>query len=465
VLHYLIKVTDNTLSAALVFSLLCAFAALVSRKGERRFVSVGAALGFAAALVYAILKRNTGFAVREYYDLGVMLPSLVLSLVMLAALWRPWDEGRPAGAAMRAVIGLLLATQAAYALPNLLLYPFEFAVGMESVFNTEFFHRVAGYGAGLLLMFLLASGVDKISAKLPRGLLQALLFAALFVFFAKLSLEVAQILVARNIAPRRPWLTSLVILALNHANWFAFGMMALAAFSAGFLALRFVRAPIVGENPAVRRKRRAERRSLIARAACVLSCVAFSALTITELRAHASEEAEISPALEIAGVDGEIRIPVDTINDGNLHRFQYRAPGGTAVRFIVIKKSETAYGVGLDACDICGPTGYYQRKGQVVCKLCDVVINIATIGFPGGCNPVPLRFSISEGRMRIATADLDAEEDRFRGAPQAANAPEFTPAPGVADSSLSRLLSEWRAPGAEHAGCGHGAAAPGDGHG
>ena len=36
-----------------------------------------------AALIYAVLKRNTGFAVREYYDLGVMLPSIVLALVFL----------------------------------------------------------------------------------------------------------------------------------------------------------------------------------------------------------------------------------------------------------------------------------------------------------------------------------------------------------------------------------------------
>ncbi|MDR3300361.1 MAG: DUF2318 domain-containing protein, partial [Candidatus Accumulibacter sp.] len=241
-----------------------------------------------------------------------------------------------------------------------------------------------------------------------------------------------------------PWLMSLVIFALNHAHWFAFAMMGLAALLAGSLASRLAREPIRGENPAIRRKQRAEHRSLYRHVVCTFICLAVAALTITELRAYASEEAEISPPQEIAGVDGELLIPIGTINDGNLHRFQYRTAKGTAVRFIVIRKSESAYGVGLDACDICGPTGYYQRKGQVICKLCDVVMNISTIGFPGGCNPVPLRFSIARGNMVVLTQDLDAEQERFRGHSHGI-AQQFTPvpaSPGSGDSKLSLLIKE-----------------------
>ncbi|MDR3299453.1 MAG: hypothetical protein LBU43_05505, partial [Candidatus Accumulibacter sp.] len=246
-LHYLIKITDNMLSVAIAFSLLCALAALVARKGERQFMARGIALGFIAALVYAILKRNTGFAVREYYDLGVLFPLLLLLLVMLAASRRWFGEGKQtaevAGTGARVVLALLLAAQTAYCLPDILLYPFEFAVGMESVFNTEFLYRVAGYCLGLLLMFLLGLGLFRISARLPRGLLLALLFAVLLVLFARLSLEVTQILVARSMVPRRPWLMSLVIFALNHAHWFAFAMMGLAALLAGSLASRLAREP------------------------------------------------------------------------------------------------------------------------------------------------------------------------------------------------------------------------------
>lgn len=413
-LHYLIKITDNTLSAVIVFSLLLLLATLVSRKGDRAFLLYGITLGTVASLAYAILKRNTGIAVREYYDLGVIIPSLCLQAVMLASLWRLFAGEKQAGKAGRALIALLLATFAACFLPNLMLYPFEFAVGMDSIYNTDFLYRVIGYCLGLLLMLLLGLGLFKIAAKLPRGFLLAFFFAALLVFFAKEALEVAQIMVARSMVPRRPWLMSLVIFILTHVNWFAFALMGLTALLTGSLVMRIRFEPVRGANPAIRRKQKAEHRSLYRYSACIALCLVILSLTITEIRAYANREVEISPPQETVAVEGKILLPIETVNDGNLHRFQYRTPGGTAVRFIVIKKSESAYGVGLDACDICGPSGYYQRKDQVVCKLCDVVMNISTIGFPGGCNPVPLRFSISQGKMIILAADLAAEEQRFR---------------------------------------------------
>ena len=413
-LHYLIKITDNTLPALIVFSLLLLLATLVSRKGQRAFLFYGVGLGAAIALVYAILKRNTGFAVREYYDLGVFLPSLVLQAVMLAALWRIFASGNEAGKAAKVLIALILAALTAYSLPNILLYPFEFAVGMESIFNTEYLYRVIGYCLGILLMFLLGLSIFKISARLPRNFLLVIFFAVLLVFFAKQALEVAQILVARNMVPRRPWLMSMVIFILTHVNWFSFALMGITAFLTGSLALRATFEPVRGANPAIRRKQRAGHRTIYRYSACIAACLIIASFTITVVRAYANREVEISPPLETAAVDGQILLPMETINDGNLHRFQYRTKGGTAIRYIVIKKSESAYGVGLDACDICGPTGYYQRKDQVICKLCDVVMNISTIGFPGGCNPVPLRFGISQGKMVIRTADLDAEEQRFR---------------------------------------------------
>uniref|UniRef100_UPI0025EC3A10 Fe-S-containing protein n=1 Tax=Selenomonas sp. F0473 TaxID=999423 RepID=UPI0025EC3A10 len=70
---------------------------------------------------------------------------------------------------------------------------------------------------------------------------------------------------------------------------------------------------------------------------------------------------------------------------------------GTEVRVIVVQKGGSAFGVGLDACEICGPTGYLERDGQIVCRLCDVVMNKATIGMPGGCNPIPVEYRVAGG--------------------------------------------------------------------
>ena len=67
----------------------------------------------------------------------------------------------------------------------------------------------------------------------------------------------------------------------------------------------------------------------------------------------------------------------------------------------------------MDACDICGETGYYEKNGQVVCNLCDVVMNINTIGFKGGCNPIVIDYSIENGHIVVPIDGLLEYEDEF----------------------------------------------------
>jgi uncharacterized membrane protein len=44
--------------------------------------------------------------------------------------------------------------------------------------------------------------------------------------------------------------------------------------------------------------------------------------------------------------------------------------------------------VALDACRICGRSGYRQDGANVLCRNCGSAIYIPTIGQVGGCNPV-----------------------------------------------------------------------------
>ena len=66
------------------------------------------------------------------------------------------------------------------------------------------------------------------------------------------------------------------------------------------------------------------------------------------------------------------------------------------------------------ACDVCGNAGYYERNGQVVCRRCDVVMNINTIGFKGGCNPIPLSYEVEDGNLVFALSDILAGEREFK---------------------------------------------------
>ena len=81
---------------------------------------------------------------------------------------------------------------------------------------------------------------------------------------------------------------------------------------------------------------------------------------------------------------------------------------------MVRKPNSVAYGVGLDACEVCGNAGYYERSGVVVCRRCDVVMNTSTIGFKGGCNPIPLKYEVDGGNLVFAMDDLIAAEKEFK---------------------------------------------------
>ena len=106
---------------------------------------------------------------------------------------------------------------------------------------------------------------------------------------------------------------------------------------------------------------------------------------------------------------------MESVSDGHLHRFEYQTENNVSVRWIVVKKPGSAsFGTGLDACEVCGNAGYFERNGQVVCRRCDVVMNINTIGFKGGCNPIPLSYEVRDGNLVFRLADILAGEREFR---------------------------------------------------
>ena len=61
-----------------------------------------------------------------------------------------------------------------------------------------------------------------------------------------------------------------------------------------------------------------------------------------------------------------------------------------------------------------GDAGYYEKDGKIICKKCEVAINLATIGFKGGCNPIPFPYKTGHGKITIQTTDLDALSAHFR---------------------------------------------------
>jgi uncharacterized membrane protein len=413
-LEYLIKITTNTFSSVVPIALLLAAVYRGGRQEDKKYLSRGFLTGLLAAFVYAVLKRNTGFAVREYYDLGAILPSLAAeTILLLAALIK---RGEPSARIPRAAVFIAAAAWMAYIAPNVLLYPFDFAVGMDNIYNADFVLRAAGYSLALILMLVVGWTFFRAASGLSDGHLRAAFILSLIALLSRDALSVLQILLGRNMIPRHPQVTGAVMWALTHENAFLYIFMSLSVVLsvAGIAAAR--REKPTGVNPAQIRKKKFLARRQVRLCGSVLAGVFLSLMIVTVGVSYANRKVELSPPVEVPASGGRIFIPLETVNDGDLHRFVHRVEGdgsATDVRYIIIQKNETSYGVGLDACDVCGASGYFQRKGQVVCILCDVVMNKSTIGLPGGCNPVPLAFAVESGGIVIETDDLEAEAYRF----------------------------------------------------
>ena len=465
-LLYLINVVDNTWLLALLAPL-----AIRSIRGGpnqgpaiRRAVLAAVSLGLLSALIYSVLRRNVGWVIREFYDLGVLIPAaasvfalivlsqmgdkpgkavfaaraacaIAIAAVLYAFLWYflGLKGGVPACLLLLGLFGLfsagplkmeslfwpaLLASSAALAAimarcaPNLMLYPLDFGVGIDSVFNIDYLAKVGGYCLGLILMALLWLSVSFICRQAPIAVVRWVALASLAIVLSQLLLEAGQILAARRLIPRF-WFR-VVLWLLERENAYFWIQAALwGALAAGLMIRSRLIVP-TGANPALRRKSRASlRRDFRSGVAVALSLI-LVLVTATTLRAVSRRGPIIAEPTPVEAAGDRLVMDLAPLSDGNLHRLVYNSETGTPVRFIVIKKSQSAFGVGLDACDICGQSGYYQRGDQVVCKLCDVVMNKSTIGFPGGCNPVPLDFELSEGSMIIRTTDLDSEAYRFK---------------------------------------------------
>ncbi len=415
-LHFLVLVVEALFPASMLFGAVLGFA------WQRRLFEVraparcGAILGLIAAAALAGLKMGTGFVVREYYNLAVLAVMIPVEIVFLAYLvhCRKLSSERAASAPMRALFFLLAAFWTAYYLPDIFIYPSHFAVGVVQVVSSDFVFIVVGYLLGLVLCVLACRAAYKVCADVPLKALFPLFLLLLLIFIIQQLVVAGQILLGRGLLPRYDWALDLIIFLLNHSRMTLCGLVLVSAILAFIVWTGSKRAAVAGANPAERRKFKSLMKRRIRWSKGWLFLLLAGLLVLTVGFYYDNRKVELSPPVAVEVVDGKIVLPAALVGDGRLHRFVYTSRSGTPIRYIVIKKSETAYGVGLDACDVCGSGGgYYERKGQVVCILCDVVMNKSTIGFAGGCNPVPLPFVVESGNVVIDIEDLEAEEPRF----------------------------------------------------
>ena len=401
--------------------------------GKKGLMLHGIALGAGvlASIALAAVKFNTRLIISSHWNHYIYAVILTLTALVLlfTLLFGRKENGRAktGGMLLGAAGSLLSATLIFYSLPGVLLYPFSFNTMGQGYLSSYYAVRMAGWLGALILLFVYSRLLSRCALYIkPFGLVPLILNAGLLSFAVYCFGRFFVPWVNRATWQGWPvkytdaaygWIGRWMMFTANHAMLFIWIMAGIAAVLAILLFRQGMAIKEPYDNPAQLRKLKARNRHWRRVAVGVLLCVALAVVILTAVKANDTKQVELS-APEAYTVDqeaGVILVPMENVSDGHLHRFEYKTDKNISVRWIVVKKPNSAsFGVGLDACEVCGNAGYFERSGQIICKRCDVVMNINTIGFKGGCNPIPLSYEVKDGQLVFSLSDIIAGEKEFR---------------------------------------------------
>ena len=136
---------------------------------------------------------------------------------------------------------------------------------------------------------------------------------------------------------------------------------------------------------------------------------------------YAKSSTSLSEAHPVTLVGNQVTVPTADITseqgEAQLHRYAVHVDDGQGnspeIRFLLFKKPDGTIISVADACSICGPVGFYMGEQGITCKLCASPLVPASMGQPGGCNPIPLKSTNQNGQITIAANDLKALAPTF----------------------------------------------------
>lgn len=439
-----IQACQGTLAPALVAMVFSALLG-VDEGGDRprsaRWRLYGFLVGLAAAIVFAAVRGTGALTQRTVVTVPTLWACLVADALALAVVFvsrravAGWRDHPALLDACNLVAAGAIALTAFRALPGVILQLTNFIETGQPVFTSAMLLRALGFLLGIGLAVGTAVLARSLYASVPRGVF--VLCAALLelVVLAQHLTDLLKVLQSVRRVRLHGAAFRLLAVLVNHATWFALAQVAvflIAVVTAIVSGIRMSPAgPISprdfrylpgiprvlaygGEpNEVIVRRRRKFRRHAIACAVWTLVASVGVTVALTYGVAATQRVITLSDPEPYQISEGTITIPYTQVEDGHLHRFEYTAADGTVMRFIIIRKNGNSYGVGLDACANCGDAGYYEKDGKIICKKCDVAINLATIGFKGGCNPIPFDYTSQDGAIQIQTTTLDALSGNF----------------------------------------------------
>ncbi len=400
--------------AALIVGIVFAYLNKIGRNDLKRVVLTALAAACACSLLVAVVLARTQFN-QDIFE-GVVM--LVAAVFVLSVIWFMQRTAKSMKSRIEEKLGALTGNSSRIGL-FLFVFLMVLREGVETVLilgavslnSTElmsFFGTLFGVTCAVIFGVLFVKGSVRIDLQRFFRVTSVILYFVVFQLVISGLHELSENGVLpsskmemRFIGPivRNDFFFFITILALA-------GLMVLYEYRQRMTQRDDMPNPAVA-NPAERRKAewlaRRERLWMTA----VYTCSFAFIFLITAQFIYAKSTTALSPAAPVTLVGSQVTVPVAQIQDDKLHRYIVNV-NGTNVRFLLFRKPDGNIVSVADACQICGPVGFYKSGENIICKLCASPVSAQSIGQPGGCNPVPLASSQAGGFVIIPAHNLEA---------------------------------------------------------
>lgn len=412
-LKIFIKVLEAGVGFAFIMGLALGYLSTENFKNKYKIIFGTVFVGTLAAIISSIIREIPNFVNRSALSFWSMVP-IVIAFIGIIIFYFLKEKSSIYKNIFVSFLSLYIIASFFYYMPALFVQLNNFVYYGESAVSTMVLYRIIGYVFAVVLMILSSIAIFKIVRRIDKTYRDKILIISFSIWGINQIFIVLQRLYAIDFIPRNASVFNTIAWVINHSHYIGFGLMIFLIILPTILYLNNIKVKETFKNPAELRKKKYHMRCNRNLAKFFLVLIVINVFSLTYLRAYSGRDIALSEPEEYVVENDTIVVPLSELEDMKLHRYQYTATDGIHMRFFLIKKSQGSYGVVLDACEICGPSGYYERGDDVICKLCDVIMNRGTIGFKGGCNPIPIPYIVHDEKIKISTQDLDANSFVFK---------------------------------------------------
>ena len=397
--------------AALIVGITLAYLAKIGRNDLRKAVYAALGAAFLGSIAVAVVISRLNWN-EDVFEGWIMLAAAFFVITMVIFMMK---TGRKLKGQIEGKVGLLAGLGGAEKDAWVGLFFFVFLMVLREGAETVLILSAVSLNSTELMSFLgtllgviaaIAFGVMFVKGSVRINLQKFFRVTTAILFLVALQLVIAglhELSESGVIASSKREMAIIGPIVRNDLFFFV-TIFALAALMVLFDAKR--REPVSESASAAERRKAAwtARKERLWMASVYAFSFVFIALVTAEF-IYAKSVSALSPATEVSFVNGQVKIPLAQVSDGDLHRYQTQE-NGMAIRFWLYQKPDGKVATVFDACEICGAVGFYKSANGVVCKNCAAPINPQSVGAKGGCNPVPLNATQTTDSVIIQEADI-----------------------------------------------------------